>query len=302
MLGQKLDYLILRPFTHRHNIATEEELNSQANQISPSSIDNAIVKLQKYIRYLGGHIPVDDNLCYLDIGCGTGELTIALAEIGCKNITGVDFTPRNIATATLYAKQLQVHHCVKFICQDIYNWTPPHQYDVVLSFAAFEHIDNPKLLLQKMATLVTSNGIAVLVFGPLFHSPFGDHMWGFFRIPIPWRGVIFSEKAILRLRRECFRPSDPADRYQEIVGGLNLIRYSEFLKQVNETGWEFSFLTVNAFLKRFPPLYYLSSALIQMPMVRDYFAGIIYAILRRRSSDRCLGGDKPAECVRTPRI
>jgi hypothetical protein len=122
----------------------------------------------------------------------------------------------------------------------------------------------------------------VLAFGPLFHSPLGDHMDGFFRIQIPWRGVVFSEKAILRLRRECYRLTDLADQYQDISGGLNLMRYSKFLEYVDATGWKFKFLRVNPQLRQFPVLYYLSNILIRRPLIRDYFAMSVYAILRQR--------------------
>jgi 2-polyprenyl-3-methyl-5-hydroxy-6-metoxy-1,4-benzoquinol methylase len=283
MFGRTLDYFILRLFTHCRHMVTEEELNARANQSGPLAIDTAISKLQNFIRRLEGHFPLSEDLRYLDIGCGTGDMAIALAKMGCQHITGIDIVPRNIAKATLTAKQLQVDHCVEFICEDVHNWMPPHQYDVTLSHEALEHIDNPKAFLQKMTSLVAPNGRALLSFGPLFHSPVGDHMDDFFRILIPWRGVLFSEKAILRLRRECFRPTDVVDRYQDISGGLNLMRYSEFLQYVRATGWKFEFLSVNPQLKRFLPLYHLSNAFIQIPVVRDYFATSVYAILGRRS-------------------
>jgi hypothetical protein len=42
-------------------------------------------------------------------------------------------------------------------------------------------------------------------------------MDSFFRIAIPWRGALFSEEAILRLRRERFRPTERAMTYQAIT-------------------------------------------------------------------------------------
>ena len=284
MLGQTLDYLILRPFTHSRNAKTEEELNSYATQQTPLAIENATCRLQKLMSLLEGNFPLSDTLRYLDIGCGQGDITIALAKAGCKKVTGIDFVPRMIDQATLNAKQLRVDNCVEFLCKDIHDWTPPYQYDVILSHEALEHISSPQAFLQKVANLIAPSGIVILVFGPLFHSPVGDHMDGFFRVQIPWRGVIFSEKALLRLRHECYRPTDLVERYQDLSGGLNLMRYTEFLKYVDATGWEFSFLRVNPQLKRLPPLYYLSHILMQIPLVRDYFAISICAILRRRSS------------------
>jgi hypothetical protein len=121
----------------------------------------------------------------------------------------------------------------------------------------------------------------VLGFGPLFHSPFGDHMSEFFSVQIPWRGVIFSEKAVLRVRRECYRPGDDAETYGDIVEGLNLMRYSEFLTYVRETGWRFTYLALNPRLKRIPPLHWASGAITRIPVVRDYCVFSVYAVLRR---------------------
>jgi 2-polyprenyl-3-methyl-5-hydroxy-6-metoxy-1,4-benzoquinol methylase len=284
MFGQTLDYLILSLFTHSRNAKTEYELNSYAAQQSHIVIEDANLRLKKLMERLEGNFPISDTLRYLDIGCGKGDITIALAKAGCKKVTGIDLVQRVIDQATLNAKQLRVDDHVEFICENIHNWHPLHQYDVILSHEALEHIENPQEFLQEVANLINPNGILVLAFGPLFHSPFGDHMDGFFRIHIPWRGVIFSEKAILRARRQCYRPTDLADRYQDVSGGLNLMRYSEFMNYVDKTGWEFSFLCINPQLKRIPFLYHLSNIIIQIPLVKDYFASSVYAILQRRSS------------------
>jgi len=106
-------------------------------------------------------------------------------------------------------------------------------------------------------------------------------MYDFFRVQIPWRGVLFSEKAVLRVRAECFRPTDTATGYREIAGGLNLMRYSEFLKYVGDTGWRFDYLAVNTFLKGLPPLKFISEIVTRVPWVRDYFVHNVYAVLRR---------------------
>ena len=157
---------------------------------------------------------------------------------------------------------------------------PRSKYDVVLSHEALEHIQEPEKFLMRLRTLVKPTGIVVLAFGPLFRCPFGDHMGGFFRIPIPWRGVLFSEQAILRLFRERFRPTDTASRYQDITGGLNLMRYSEFMKSAMSLGWTFEYLDVNPQLKKLKPVYWLSKVLTGIPHVQDYIAGSVYAVMR----------------------
>jgi SAM-dependent methyltransferase len=281
MFGEKLDYFLLRPFAHKRNIATEEELDRRAAEVSLQAVEAGAARLQERIKRFEGAFPINPELRYLDMGCGTGELTIALAKLGCRHVTGVDFVPRNITTCQKHAEQLGLGNVVQFICQDLNNWIPQKKYDVLLSFDAFEHIDAPDRFLRKMADFVSPDGVAVLAFGPLFHSPFGDHQWDFYRVQIPWRGALFSEKAQLKIRRECFRPTDRAETIKDVVGGMNRMRYSEFVRYVGDAGWRFSFLAVNPFLKRLAPLCYTSNAISRMPVLKDFFVHSIYAILRR---------------------
>lgn len=293
MFGSRLDYYLLRGIAHRRNLATEEQLDVSFSRVSSAAFEEEMPKFRKLIERFEGHLPLAPGLRYLDLGCGTGELSIAFAKLGGGIVTGVDFLPRSIERAKTLAERMDVADRVRFICQDVHAWHPAadERYDVVLSFDALEHIEDPQRFLAKMADFLAPGGIAVLAFGPLFHSPFGDHMWDFFRLQVPWRGVLFPEQAMLRVRRECFRPTDPARRYQDIAGGLNLMRYSDFLRGVRAAGWEFDFLAVNTFLRRRPALRFLSDLLMRMPILRDYFAHNVYAVLRRRPQPAAASGD-----------
>ncbi|HXC40284.1 MAG TPA: class I SAM-dependent methyltransferase [Burkholderiales bacterium] len=282
MLGDTLDYLLLRSLAHTRNRATEEELDRRSGQAAGDA-ENAAAKLDKLVGRFDGHFPLDPSKRYLDMGCGPGDLTLALARRGIRRIDGVDFLPRYIQQAQALAARSQPAAEVRFLCRDLRTWMPEEKYDVLLSFDALEHIGDPRAFLGKMADFAAPGGRAVLAFGPLFHSPFGDHMWDFFKLQVPWRGVLFSENAILRVRRECFRPTDPASAYRDIAGGLNLMRYSDFLAYVRGAGWEFDYLAVNTFLRRMPPLRLACDALMRVPGLRDYFVHNVYTVLRRRS-------------------
>ena len=279
VLGATLDYLMLRTLAHRRNRATEAQLDSLFGLVPNESLGEAEAKLLKLVERFEGHLPLEPGLRYLDLGCGSGELSLAFARLGVTLITGVDYLPRNIERARACAAQCGLEGA-RFVCCDLYEWIPQEKYDVLLSFDALEHIDSPGVFLRKMSEIIAPGGVAVLAFGPLFHSPFGDHMWDFFRVQIPWRGLLFSEHALLRLRREYFRPTDLAEHYADIAGGLNLLRYSDFLRHVRETGWKFDYLKVNTFLKR-GLLRFASDAVTRLPWLRDYFVHNVYAVLRR---------------------
>src|SRR5215510_5103348 len=139
MLGETFDYWLLRTLAHRRNCATEAELDARASGADEASFAAAVPKLDKLLRRFEGHLPIDGAKHYLDMGCGTGELTIALAQRGVGHITGVDFLPRSVNTARTHAARIGVRNA-EFACADLHTWRPPTRYDVLLSFDAFEHI------------------------------------------------------------------------------------------------------------------------------------------------------------------
>lgn len=280
MLGATLDYWLLRGLAHRRNLATESRLDADFARADPDWRERSAAKLRKLLERFEHRLPLDPGYRYLDLGCGTGELSVALARAARGRVTGIDFMPRNIERAQACARLAGMQGSIEFVCADLYRWEPAQKYDVLLSFDALEHVADPGALLRRMARFAAPGGIAALAFGPLFHSPFGDHMRDFFRVQIPWRGLLFAEQAMLRVRRECYRPTDPARRYRDIAGGLNLMRYSQFLAHARASGWHFEFLAVNTFLRRLPPLQRLSDAIMRIPALRDYFAHNVYALLR----------------------
>lgn len=280
MFGSKIDYWLLRPWTHKRNYATEYELDAGSPNLICDA-DHAVSRVKKYINRFEGRLSISHSTRYLDVGCGNGDIAIALAKLGCTNVTGIDIVPRNIDAAISASRKLGVQDRIQFICADINTWSVAKPYDAIISIEAMEHIDDPKKFLQILSRLLAPEGLVILIFGPLFHSICGDHMGGFFRVPVPWRSVIFSEQAILRLRRECFRPTDTVHRFQDIVGGLNKMRYSEFCRYVRETGWEFDYLNINPQLKRFPLFHAASRMFSKVPMIRDYTVISVYAVLRK---------------------
>lgn len=283
MLGEALDYRVLRSLAHARLRATEDELDRlHAEQgRDPGALD-AAAKLDKLRARFEGRFPLDPRLSYLDLGCGEGELALALARLGAR-VTGVDFMPRAIEAARRNARRAAAEGAVQgevsFLCADLHAWQPAQRFDVLLSIDVFEHVRDPEAFLRRMAGFLAPGGVAVMAFGPLFHSPFGDHMKAFFRVQLPWRGVLFNERALLRVRRECYRPTDPAERLQDVAGGLNRMRYGEFLRYLARTGWRARFLRVNAGIPR--PARAVSRVLTSVPLARDYFVHNVYAVLER---------------------
>ena len=282
MFGKTIDYRLLRVVAHgRHPEA--EELRQLERDLS---IETADARFEKWNRRLDNEIPVDPAMRYLDVGCGMGEMCLALAQRGCGHVTGIDKDPYYIEIAKGLARDMRLQDKVTFECLNVHDVPDEQEYDVVLSHEMLEHVERPRDFLRRIDGVLKvksrGEGRIIIGFGPLFHSPFGDHLNRFFRFRIPWLAVLFSEAALMRLRREFWRPiADDAESFADMREGLNKMRFSEFLGYVEEMGWVTERLVVNPQLKRWPGLWRLSNLLLRVPGLRDYLAVSVYAIYRR---------------------
>jgi len=101
----------------------------------------------------------------IDIGCGTGRITLALSDIGV-NVTGIDFSSEMIKKAN--SKKSGI--CYE---QDYYRIEKQEKYNVVISMVGgvFGLINNKDLYINeinsffhKLYDITTEDGIAVLEF------------------------------------------------------------------------------------------------------------------------------------------
>ena len=68
-------------------------------------------------------------------------------------------------------------------------------------------------------------------------------MWDF--TSLPWVHLLFPEKTVLKVRRELFRPDEPAERYEDIVGNLNRITVKQFRRYAQTAGYDIEAFRLN---------------------------------------------------------
>ncbi len=106
----------------------------------------------------------------LDVGCGTGNFSIKLAELGCS-VTGIDISEEMIDKAVRKTSERQLD--ITYKKMDIYNLQfPDGEFDAVFSMAAFEFIHEPLKALDEMFR-VTRKGGSIMV-----RTINGDSSWG----------------------------------------------------------------------------------------------------------------------------
>lgn len=91
----------------------------------------------------------------LDVGCGTGNFSIKLAEAGCK-VTGIDKSEEMLSIARKKAKDKGLD--IDFRVMDVYDLDfPDESFDAVFSMAAFEFIKEPQKAYDEMYRVLKGN-------------------------------------------------------------------------------------------------------------------------------------------------
>ena len=99
-------------------------------------------------------------MSFLDLGCGSGILSIAAAKLGYTPITALDIDPDSVRIAKDNLTDNHVDPCVEVMVADVSTWEAPHQYAVVVA-----NILAPVLLTnaERIATaVVPQTGILIL--------------------------------------------------------------------------------------------------------------------------------------------
>lgn len=71
---------------------------------------------------------------------------------------------------------------------------PDDSFDLVFSYDAFEHFEDPAAVLAEITRVVRPGGHVFLWFGPLYLSPMGEHAYR--TISVPYCQVLFTEATI----------------------------------------------------------------------------------------------------------
>ena len=124
------------------------ELYDRARPVYPSAVFDDIVTL--------GRVPGTGRV--LEIGCGTGQATVPLAERGLE-VVGLELGPELAAFAR---RKLAAFRKASIVNEPFESWEPDGAFDAVVSFTAFHWID-PEVRFAKSAAVLRPGGALAVV-------------------------------------------------------------------------------------------------------------------------------------------
>lgn len=99
----------------------------------------------------------------LDIGCGTGSLSLVLAELGHK-VTGIDLSPSMIshaqAKAAIHGFQIEFH-----VMDAAFPQLPDRHFDAIICRHLLWTLPEPQQVLQRWITFLKPKGRLILIEG-----------------------------------------------------------------------------------------------------------------------------------------
>lgn len=99
------------------------------------------------------------NRTFLDVGCGTGRYSLALAKENAKKVVGIDISETMIKICQDRALQEHLEERCLFIQADLMNHMPIEKFDVCIGIGLFDYIKEPLPVLAKMKTLIQEKAI-----------------------------------------------------------------------------------------------------------------------------------------------
>ena len=284
MLGETLDTKVFRLFCHDRNLKTEEQIERERKELaSNQSFQATDEDFRKFTERSLGYFDYRGKKI-VDLASGAGDLVNYLAMNGASEAYGVEIQPDSVMIAESVAAKEGIRN-TKFIATDFHEWQTDEKFDYVLTYEALDHIPDVGPTMKKMASLLKDDGRIINFAAGFWKAPIGaDHCDDFMRFHIPWTQLIFSDQARLNVRREKFRPSDPATSWPEIRGGLSMYTYSGYKKAIQDAGlkivaWDMNYQL--KYIKRGWPYRPFSAVLTRIPLIREAFTLSVMSVLEK---------------------
>ena len=125
----------------------------------------------------------------LEVGCSDGLACHLLLTEGPRQVVGIDVVD---SVGCSFPDPAIEYHKMDASRMDFED----DSFDVCFSIATMEHCLDPLAVMNEMARVTRKGGHCFIQAAPLYHSPYGHHMFGFFD-DIPWIHLRWTREAII---------------------------------------------------------------------------------------------------------
>jgi len=103
----------------------------------------------------------EPGLSVLDVGCGSGRFSVAVARAGAREVVGLDFAESMLDIARRLAEKEGVADRCRFLNADFMEQKFARPFDVTLAIGLFDYVADCMPFLRKMRRLSRSKVVAV---------------------------------------------------------------------------------------------------------------------------------------------
>ncbi len=97
----------------------------------------------------------------LDVGCGGGILSEAMARLGASQVTGIDLAVKPLRVAQLHAMEQGVSNVAyREVAVEALAAEAPASFDVITCMEMLEHVPQPDSVVRAVSTLLRPGGTA----------------------------------------------------------------------------------------------------------------------------------------------
>jgi SAM-dependent methyltransferase len=212
-------------------IVTAERIDTRRRALSPTEEQRAAKPREWRVQAAAraqlapvlGDVDVQGKFV-LEVGCGHGYLTAALAEVGlASRVIGVD-----VERAASWDDHVDSPIVLVETDFSVVPIVAPGTVDVVVSHVAFEHVTRPLQMLAAIYDALTTGGTAWLQMN-LYRSRNASHRYR--EVFFPWPHLLFEDAVCA----EYYRTRHGEEQHFEWV---NKMTVAEYLLAVHELGFE----------------------------------------------------------------
>lgn len=184
---------------------------------------------------------------FLDIGCGSGLFSIAAAQLGARQVVGIDIDPVSVRTSQDNARRWAPDAPLTFRQVSVLDETAMEAldtFDIVYSWGVLHHTGDMRRALRIAAARVRTGGLFVVaIYNRHWSSPFVKRgynllpVWGQRGLAGGFAPVILLAKALVT-RRNPFKVRRGMDFFHNLVDWLGGILMNMPVSQRCESYWE----------------------------------------------------------------